>query len=253
MHSAARLLYGPALLLLWQTAPVAVQRDSATGRVYLGFGADAGNVEARELNCAGDVVSSKQVPYGSAGGSLEYWPSNRWRLSGAAGGLVVNHLPAEGFATAVAAWEGSRVGLGAGVGYLSYPEIPLPPMPADSDPNPHADGKRLVVPAIYLRLGGREDLHVQAELMPATETPSSTGYIRLGIGDAAIGSRGISVLTGATAGPYANGKHEFRWFGDVMVPVQDHFDLGVRLMFGNGHLETTSGVGLVGRIRWDTH
>jgi hypothetical protein len=246
-----RLLYGPALLLVWQTVPAGVQRDSA-GRLYLALGAEVGRVEARQLNCQGDVVSAAQVPYGGGGGSIEYWPSARLRLSGAAGGLAVNRLEARAFGTVMAAYEGDKVGVGGGVGYLAYPEIPLPPAAhPDSYPNPHADGKQYVVPAIYLRLGRRTDLHVQAELLPPTETPTATGYIRFGIGDASIGASHLGILTGVTAGPYSNGKHEFRWFGDFSVPVEDRFDLGLRLLLGSGEFNPTTGLGVVARYRFD--
>jgi hypothetical protein len=198
-----RLLAGPLILLLWQTAPVSVQYDSI-GRYRLSFGYGAGQYEYRSLDCSGNVVSSRPVDYHTAGAQLDVWPSDRWRLSGFGGYL--SDSPYGGF---LLANEDQKVGIGAGI-------VRIPNGVGDWG----SEG-----PSLYLRLGSIDNLHFRADVLSPSPVFGTTGWLRLGLGFNQGHLRGVGGLFGLGVGPYSDESHLGGPFGELWIPVNNAFDL----------------------------
>ncbi len=220
-------LRGPVLLLIWQIAPVGVERDS-TGRVQVTFGFGGGQFEERSLNCSGDVVDSWSVGFRTAGAQLDAWPDRRFRLS-AFGGLYMEEDrdgPHGGFQVAA---EGQKVGLGLGAAHSPFREL---------------GG---AVPSGYLRFGNIDRPHFRAEVFPPNPMLGAGGDVfRLGVGFNKGQLHGANGFLGVSAGPYADQAYLAGIFGEVYQPVGRRLDLGVTgsVRPAAGHLDGGLGVAL---------
>ena len=151
------ILRGPLLLLVWQVAPVEVQPDS-NGRYRVSFGYGRGQYEARQLNCAGNVVSARPVGFQASGAQVDAWPTTRIRFSAFGGVLSMDRGRYDGpFGGLLIAAEGQHVGIGAGPVHVSG---------SDS----------FTGPSLYLRLGNIDRPHFRFDVLPPSPTFGTTGY-----------------------------------------------------------------------------
>lgn len=205
----SNLLHAPLLLLLWQVAPVDVQPDSS-GRYRVSLGYGGGQYEARQLNCAGDVVSARPVGFRSSGVHVEAWPATRLRLAGFGGVLAMEAGDYDGpYVGALIAAEAQHVGFGAGPVLVSG-----------------TDG--FVGPSLYLRLGSMDQPHVRFDALPPSPTFGATGWGRVGIGFNLGHRSGASGFAGFSVGPYSDESHVGGLFGETFVPLSQHLDVALR-------------------------
>ncbi len=118
------LLRAPALLLLWQVAPIKAEFNDA-GRYSVAAGFSRGFYEDLKVSCEGQVHSRAPVHHSAAGVQAEAWITPKLRIA-AAGGVWHGTSDsswatvAEGrYGQAVVAWEGEKLGFGIGV--AGYP------------------------------------------------------------------------------------------------------------------------------------
>jgi hypothetical protein len=217
-----RYFVGPALLLLWQIAPVSVVQDPA-GRLRLSFGATVGAYEERTLDCAGQVTRRQQVKFKAVGGEAEYQISPDWRLEvqggsmssdPQAGTIVVE--PYEGaFGKAMVAYDGNVVG--AGVGLALHPGNPWN--------NPSA-GARLL-PATFFRLGSRTGFQGVMETGGSAYPGGPPNLVRFGVGYEGGAGRGAAVRLSLAIQDFPmQGRSDPGTNLRVVVPVASGFDLG---------------------------
>lgn len=200
------ILHAPLLLLVWQTAPVGVQPDSA-GRYRFSVGYGAGQYESRTLNCAGDVVSASPVEFQTYGAQIDAWATPEFRVSGFGGMLAMDAGKYDGpYGGLVIAAEGQSIGVGAGPVVVSG-----------------VDG--FVAPSVYLRFGNIDEVHFRTETFPPSATFGSTGWLRAGLGYNQGHLRRPSAFFGFNMGPYSDESHVGGAFGELLVPVTGNFDL----------------------------
>ena len=203
------ILRGPLLLLVWQVAPVEVQPDS-NGRYRVSFGYGRGQYEARQLNCAGNVVSARPVGFQASGAQVDAWPTTRIRFSAFGGVLSMDRGRYDGpFGGLLIAAEGQHVGIGAGPVHVSG---------SDS----------FTGPSLYLRLGNIDRPHFRFDVLPPSPTFGTTGWGRVGIGFNQGHLRGASGFAGFSITPYSDESHVGGVFGEVLIPAGTRFDLAVR-------------------------
>jgi len=196
------------LLLIWQVAPVAVERDS-TGSVQLTLGFGGGQFEQRSINCAGDVTDSWPVGFRTAGAQVDAWPNRRFRLS-TFGGLYMtesNHRPYGGFQLAA---EGQKVGLGIGAAHSPFAEF---------------EG---TVPSGYVRFGNIDRAHFRFDVFPVTPVLGVTGDVfRTGVGFNQGQVHGTRGFLGVSIGPYADQAYGGGIFAELYQPVGRRLSVGV--------------------------
>lgn len=206
------LFRGPLLLLLWQTAPVSVQRDSA-GRVQVALGFGGGQFENRSLSCEGEVLSSAPAPFTVAGAQVDAWLADNARLSGF-GGALTSAGRTEAFGGVQVALEGRGAGIGIGVAAMPWSAI---------DPDYSS-----LYPSGYLRFGSRERAHFRLDLVHPTPTPGATGdVLRVGVGFNQGLLHTARWFVGYNAGPFSDESHVGGLFGEAEFPVSPRLDLGV--------------------------
>lgn len=208
----ASLLRGPLLLLLWQTAPVSIQRDSA-GRVQIALGYGGGQFEQRLLGCEGEVLNADPVPVSVGGVQVDAWPAEDFRIS-AFGGALTSQGQTAGFGGLQLALEGRGAGIGAGLALVPWSAI---------DPD-YSD----LLPSGYLRLGSRDRGHFRLDLFHPTPTPGATGdVLRMGVGiNQGLLHTGRGFF-GVSAGPFSDVSHVGGFFGEAEFPVSRQLDLGL--------------------------
>jgi hypothetical protein len=206
------LLRGPMLLLLWQTAPVSFQQDSA-GRVQIALGYGAGQFEQRDLSCAGDVLSANAVPFTARGAQIDAWPATAVRIT-AVGGALTSGEQTVGFGGFQVALEGPGAGIGLGAAALPWSAL-------DQDLG-------RIMPSLYLRAGSRDGGHFRIDLAPPTPTPGATGdLLRMGIGVNQGLRHGVRGFFGVSVSPLFDESHVGGIFGELEFPVTRQLDLGL--------------------------
>ena len=224
MHLAS--YKGPLLLLAWQIAPVSVGPDSA-GRFQVAVGWGGGQFEDRSVDCNGDVVSARPVPFNSGGLQLDYWPSNQVRLS-AFGGMLTEMRPfwvgdtltenrvRSGWGGAQAALESRYVGLGLGVASVPFQSL--------TEGNAHGTH-----PSAYVRFGSRDHVHFRADFLHPTTALGATGdVLRFGVGFSQGLRRGKRGFFGFSFSPYTDESgHGGGLFGEFETPIAGRVDLSV--------------------------
>lgn len=103
------LLTGPLLILAVQVPPVDVQQTS-TGRVRVSVGYGTGQYVDRAFSCSADLISATPVPYQTYGAQVDYWRSQRWRVSGFGGATSRAREGAMGSMEVSSRWFGQRSG-----------------------------------------------------------------------------------------------------------------------------------------------
>jgi hypothetical protein len=236
---------GFVALLFWQIAPAAAPpRDVPlrAGLVRLGLAYATGEWEEASFDCNGNRTSSVGVPASSAGAKLDYLAAGgalrvtavggRWWSPGNAG----YYMPATcaTFAGAQIAYEGTGIGVGAGVVSRGF---------ATEATN---------VPSFYLRLGRNDRKHFQAEVFPLTETPTMMGTVRIGVGfgQGPTPQRRASGFVGLAWGPYTEKLGQGVVLADIGIPLSRSLDLLVRANAGpgSGTVQWAAGGGL--RMAW---
>lgn len=225
-----RILAGPALVLLYQLAPVDIEPDPV-GRYRLTFGYGAGQFEHRQLNCAGDVVSAAPVDFRSLGVQADAWPANALRLTGFGGLEGPGHE--ELFGGLQAAGEARYVGLGLGVSRSLYAV---------------GDEQGTVYPSVYLRLGDLDGAHFRMDFWHPNPTFGATGVARLGIGFNQGRMSGASGFLGMSVGPYGDESHVGGLFGELYFPLAGGLDLLTAGSWRPSHSYADYGLALGARL-----
>jgi hypothetical protein len=169
-RARARDWHAPALLLLWQTAPVQVGLDEV-GKFRVALGWSAGKYEDQQFNCAGDVTSRAPVRWRSAGATGTVWPERQLRVSGTLGFMDASsdsawaHLHEGWYGGILLAREGEKFGIGGGL--FTIPRRNDEAAPVDV--------------ALYLRFGRQDGVHFRME-GPEMSRPGGPPGGRLGIG-----------------------------------------------------------------------
>ena len=182
-------LRGPVLLTVWAFAPpLPVPTD--TGTVTVSVGATAGQYELVSRSCEGDVVSDYGVPVRNAAMEVEYRPGDiPLRATAYGGGTTIERGvdgPGPGltqggpFLGGVVAYEGGRLGVGAGSVLLPGDEFE-------------------VMPSLYFRVGWEEGVHLRTDFLTPTPLPGASGLARLGVGFP-FGDEHGGALLGLSAG-----------------------------------------------------
>ena len=176
----------------------------------------------------------------AAGIQVDAWPKEATRLSAALGRATADGYGTAVFAAALAAWEGPRLGVGAG--WSAGPERVA------------YDGL-----SAYLRLGPADGAHLRAELRTPTSTPGATGWARAGVAYNLRGRRpGPEILLGVSAaaagpdttypsqpGPDVRRVTRPAFFADLTLPLGPQDEFFVRGHFGKG----TRGLGVGAALR----
>lgn len=180
---------GPLVLTLMAFSPPIVLPTGGGDTISVSIGAVTGEYEIISRNCDGDVLSSEGVPFRSGGLVVDFVESDRPVRYTAFGGVtsVRANVPSPGFpgmheggafGGAILAYEGDRIGVGAGPVILTGPED-------------------RAAPSIYLRLGDREGAHFRGDVLGPTSLPGATGRFRAGVG---FGGESVSGLVGVSGG-----------------------------------------------------
>lgn len=138
-------------------------------------------------SCDGEILSARAVPVRTGGLQVEYESPDAPIRTTAFGGVtsVSGDLPGAEFAKTteggpflggLVAYEGGWLGVGAGPVLLPAEEYGL-------------------MPSLYLRLGGRDGVHVQGDFLAPTPMPGATGLARAGIGFAGARTSGLVGLS----------------------------------------------------------
>ncbi len=201
------LMTGPFMLLLWQTAPVSVQRDSV-GTFQLAVGWGAGQFEDRDLSCSGDVIGAVPARFNGGGVQLDYRPSAELRVSGF-GGVIEVGGTRSAWGGVQTAFEGRRGGVGFGLAHTPFEDLDI-------------------VPSGYIRVGSRDGTHFRLDVFHPTPLVGATGdVVRIGAGF----NQGLEHRTrgffGFSVGPYSDESHVGGFFGELEVPVGARLDLSV--------------------------
>lgn len=240
--TSLKLAYGPMLLLLYQAAPITVERDSlGPYRITLGY--STGQWENESFDCNGSFVSATPVEFQSAGAELEAWPEPNVRVTafggrarlraGQTGGDTTYGDYVEdysgGFGGALLAVEGRYVGVGLGVTRVEG-----------------SDGFTGVAP--YLRIGDIDRGHLRMEgLGPSAVFPAG-GWARIGAGYNEGHRRGMGGFAGIGIGPVEYSS-KIAFIGDLRVPLGRHLTAQVQGLAGPGELEWQWSTGF--RLRYD--
>lgn len=183
-RGCARVWHAPALLLLWQTAPVQVGLDEV-GKFRVALGWSAGNYEDQRFDCAGNVTDRAPVGWRTVGATAEVWPDRQLRVSGSLGFIDASsdsawaHLHEGWHGGVLLAREGGTFGIGAGL--FTIPLRNGEPAPVDV--------------AFYLRFGRQDRVHFRME-GPEMSRPGAPPGGRLGIGYGHGLSQGPRVFVG---------------------------------------------------------
>jgi hypothetical protein len=197
---SARLLNAPLLLLLWQVAPLEVQR-TPLGRFRLGLGAGAGMFAfVSRMSCDGRPYTEVR-DYHTLGGAAEVWASDRVRMSGAAGMVTDETHERDGaFGAVHGAVEGRHVGAGLGVG--------------------SAGGRsRSWHPSASFRLGPLDRLHFRAEYGTPGLAMPVTGLPRVGLGYNQGRQGGKQLFAGLATTPIPEHKQRVGPFLEMSIPL----------------------------------
>lgn len=233
-----RYLIGPAVLLLWQAAPVGVVTDEG-GRLRLAFGAALGSYEELRLGCAGEEVEVQEVTYESVGGSVEYWPNQRVRLEVQAGTMVSDAGEGSVVATPYGGWhgralvavEGRRVGVGGSLAVLPW-------HPFEED--------RTVLPGVYLRVGSRDGLQGRLEFGGMAFPGAPPESYRFALGGGLGRGQQISWQLSAGGSEYPASRDLLENYSARLgVPVTAVLELGAGASVQDGGF----GLGIFGRFR----
>lgn len=219
-----RLLHGPLLLLLYQTAPLTARQDSV-GRYRITVGYGGGQWENEQFGCQGELLSTTPVRYRSGGAQLDAWPDPHLRLT-AFGGTTAQTLGAtigDGccvedyhgpFGGAQLAYEGQRFGAGIGVTRVSG-----------------VDGFTAAAP--YLRIGNMDKAHFRLDALAPNPSFPTVAWARLGIGFHTGHLRGTGGFLGLGFGPVDyNDKAVF--IGELGFPIARRLAGQVQGLVGPG-------------------
>lgn len=235
-----RYLLGPAVILLWQVAPVTIAQDPS-GQWRVSFGVSRGDYEERTIDCAGEVTDRQSVTFTVVGGVAEYWIDRNFRLeveggsvaADAKAGTIVIDPYAGGFGKALVAYERKVVGVGVGLALN-------PPDPWD---NP-GGGSRLL-PASYLRLGSEYGLQGRIEVGGAAYPGGPPDRGRMSFGQEGRTARSASWRISVVVQDFPlNGSDDVGYSARLMVPLGGRFELGAG---ASSHTGGVSG-GLFGRL-----
>ena len=233
---------GLTLIGLWAFAPPVFVQSNGRGGFDVSVGASAGQYEVVIRNCAGDFVSSRGVPARTGGAVVEFELSESpFRFAGFGGWTSVSGEDFDqggAYAGALVAYEGGRIGLGAGPVLLPGDQLP---------PN---FGNQ-VVPSLYLRIGDREGGFFQTDAFAPSPIPTATGLIRGGIGfngARVSGFAGISTFRALDLSDGDNGGP----FLELKLPLGRSLDglIGGSYFISEEQADWGAGVGL--RYRFGT-
>jgi hypothetical protein len=200
----------PALLLLWQIAPVDAVRDS-TGRTRLSIGFGTGQFEQRVYACAllNPLLSATPARYQTGGSQLDHWVNPRFRISAFGGRISSKYAEfAGGFGGLAAALEEGPVGIGAGISFAPI------------------DSQVLAEPSVYLRLGSINRIHFRADLFNPEPAFGTTGILRFGLaGNQGFRHRGPRWFAGVGVPLDARGNKNGDAFAELSVPVSQQVDV----------------------------
>ena len=163
------LWHAPALLLLYQTAPIHPRLDQA-GRFRIGLGWSRGHYVDERFDCEGNTTQRAEARYTVVSGQAEAWIKPTLRVS-VAGGVIRGSSDSAwavgtdgGFGAVVLAHEGRSFGIGGGLALW----------PRQPDRSGH------LLPSFYLRAGPADRVHLRIDDL-ASAAPSSPPVVRLGI------------------------------------------------------------------------
>jgi len=217
---SVRHLAAPFILLYWQLGPIPRPVPEPDGTVHWSVSGMAarGQWEDASFDCDGNLSSSQAAAYKDIGGRLDVEMPEGIRFSAVAGNSqhTSSYYSGSGYDYSVTtwggmvAWEGSRIGLGAGVVR-------------------DQDGQNQ--PSIYLRTGRRDKVHFRMEAEPITETRMMAGVARFGVGFK-YGAAGL------TFSPYYEKLSQTALYGDFNIPVTHSLDIRLAGTAGPG-IETS--------------
>lgn len=222
---------GLLVIVLWQAAPVQTVRDPG-GRLRLAVGYATGAYEYTSYSCEGELLEAEQVGYTAIGGGVEAWPTDRLHVSAFAGAMSADRIPGEnasegqwdgGFAGGQLAYEGGKVGIGAGIWKLG------------------SDG----FPSGMLRVGRLDGTHVRFEVAQPTPTFASNGLVRVGIGHNLGRQPGVSGSAGWVFCHFCDSGQSTGAYGELAVPVGRTIDItgGAVLASGERHRTWNATIG----------
>jgi hypothetical protein len=231
-----RLLHGPLLLLLYQTAPVTVERDSL-GLYRLTLGYAAGQWQDEDFSCDGQLINATPVAFQSVGGQLDVWPDRSVRVTGFAGATRDRHADTPdpsavtgwtGFHGIQFAYEGRSVGAGLGLAETAT-----------------LDGG--LAPSLYLRFGDIDRVHFRTDMMPPSAMFPTAGWGRIGAGYNAGHLRRAGGFLGIGVGP-ADYSEKVVFFGELRLPVGRHLTSQFNGLIGPGARDAQFGGGVALRL-----
>lgn len=237
-----RYWMAPAALFILQTAPVAVVPDS-NGWYRVAVGAEAGSYLERLVSCSGDVLDEERIKFRTVGGEAEVWLDPSVRITSHAGQMSVTGtegnpiaVPYEGFfGGAVVAFEGTRVGLGAGLSTV-------PPTETGSS----GQLERRVLPLGYARFGRLDKGHLRLEVGGPAAPGAPPDRFRIGVG----GGMGRLRRTGGQVylgvADFPTQEDGLVAGGVLLVPVGRAFDLGIA---GAVRGPLGGNIGVFGRVK----
>jgi len=233
-----RLLPVPMLILALDTLPGTIVPDSSGTRVRIALGFGDAQYEEKFFDCDGNLERTEPVDIQSMGARLDI-AGDKLRASACVGRIesdVPDPDPPEYdgmFGGLLLAYEGRRVGLGAGFASVGG-----------------QDG--FTWPSAYLRSGPLEDAHFRLELLPPSEILGSAAWLRAGVGWNQGWMGGTRGFLGIGVMPYTYvDQLEPRLVGEFDLPVLRRIDLLFRGQIGLGEDRTQWGAGAGVGIRLD--
>ena len=234
---------GMAVLLLWQApSPVHVLRDD-NSRLHLSFGAARGVYEditpIPGIGCEGEPTTTHEgheAKYREKGVAVEVWPSDQMRASVSYGRLTSDSAAWRGaFGAIQVAYEGPRLGLGAGYGSMGS-EAP--------------DGENHSQLSGYARVGRADGWHGRFDTYAPQATLGATGQTRLGVGYNLGNRRGAAGFAGLATCHFCQGSmtNNTSLFIDARIPTIRQFDVTASILFGGGLDYGNWAVGVGGRV-----
>jgi len=204
-------------LFAWQVAPVAVVPDS-TGRVRLSVATGTGEWENASFDCEGRVTDAISVPSRSTGGRLDLHLDD---------GL--SHITVVGGRT----WtDDPLMAQGAYFGGLYAAEVQKAGVALGVIRRGRASGDTEIRPTFLLRLGDVDRAHLRFDIYPASETPTLSGDLRVGVGFGQGRRRKLSGFVGLGRGPYQEKAEQSVLTADLGVPVGGFLDVLLRGYLG---------------------
>ena len=210
--------------LLWQSAPAPVLERDSTGRIRLSVAGGAARWEEANFDCEGNFLSSTPAEMRTIGARLDAEPSPRLRVT-AAMANVRSEREWQGTQSGVmlaaqVAYEGGRLGVGAGVTTNASP----------------LEGTG---PNVYLRIGRADGAHFRLDALEPSETFFAEPPGRIGVAFGRGRIRRVGGFLGLAPSPYSQ---ELVGFGNLEIPAGP-VDVMLRAMLGPGNAISEWGLG----------